>query len=245
MKSLRLILSIIVLLVAAPASGVFAQYSSSNYSSNEQVFGTGGDLDSASTNYKAQTSTGAMGVGNVSSTNYSAYSGFLTPNEPFLEMGIDTSSVNMGYLDISTTNTGSANFHVRTYLDSGYTVQTVSQPPTSSGGSPHTLTAKATLGAPLTGVEEFGMNLVANTSPATFGADPVPFPDGSFAAGAAATGYSTPNQYKYGVGDIIAGTSSNGWGLTTYTISYIANSKLDTPAGNYTMIHDLVVVATY
>jgi hypothetical protein len=244
-KSLRLILSVLFLLVIAPASGVFAQYSSSNYSTNETVFGTGGDLDSASTNYKAQTSTGSLGVGRVSSTNYVAYSGFLTPNEPFLEMGIDSSVVNLGYLDISTTNTGAANFHVRTYLDSGYTVQTVSQPPTSSGGSPHTLTAKTTLGVPVPGTEEFGMNLVANTSPTTFGADPVPFPDSSFAAGAAATGYSTPNQFKYNVGDIIASTSSSGWGLTTFTISYIADSKLDTPAGNYTMIHDLVVVATF
>lgn len=228
-----------------PAS-VFAQYNSSNYSTNEVLFGTGGDLDSSSTNYKAQTSTGALGVGNVSSANYRAYSGFLTPNEPFLEMGIDTSVVNLGYLDVASTNTGQATFHVRTYLDSGYTIQTVSQPPTlTSGIATHTLAGMSTQAAPSVGVEQFGINLRANTVPATFGADPVPFPDSSFAAGAAATGYNTPNQYKYVVGDIIAQTGSNGWGLTTFTISYIANMKLDTPAGNYTMVHDLVVVATY
>ena len=246
MKRLRLAVALVFLLVLIPANCAFAQYSSSNYSSNETFFGTGGDLDSASTNYKAQTSTGALGVGNVSSTNYSAYSGFLTPNEPFLEMGIDTSAVNMGYLSDASTITGQANFHVRTYLNSGYTIQTMSQPPSfTSGAGTHTLAAKTTLGAPIIGTEEFGINLVANTSPSTFGADPVSFPDSSFAAGQAATGYNTTNQFKYNVGDIVAQTGSSGWGLTTFTISYIANMELDTPAGNYTMVHDLVIVATY
>ncbi len=231
-------------MVLAPAI-VSAQYSSSNYQSNETFFGTGGDLDSASTNYKAQSSVGALGVGRVSSTNYAAYSGFLTPNEPFLEMGIDTSSVNLGYLSDAATNTGVANFHVRTYLDSGYTIQTMSQPPTSTGFSPHTLAGMATQSAPTVGVEQFGINLKANTSPAAFGAEPVPFPDSSFAAGQAASGYDIANQYKYVVGDIIAQTGSSGWGLTTYTISYIANAEIDTPAGDYAMVHDLVVVASY
>ncbi len=246
MKSLRLIGSVIgmtMLLLPAVAS---AQYNSPNYQSNETFFGTGGDLDSASTNYKAQTSTGALGVDRVSSTNYAAYSGFLTPNEPFLEMGIDTSSVDLGYLDVASTKTGSANFHVRTYLDSGYTIQTMSQPPKlTSGMVTHTLAGMVTQSVPTTGVEQFGINLKANTSPTTFGADPVPFPDSSFAAGQAASGYDIANQFKYVMGDIIAQTGSSGWGLTTYTISYIANTEIDTPAGDYTMIHDLVVVASY
>lgn len=246
MRSLRLIFAALALALFLPAGSVLAQYNSTNYQSNEVIFGTGGDLDSSSTNYKAQTSVGALGVGNVSSANYGAYSGFLTPNEPFLEMGIDTSTVNLGYLDIATTNTGTANFHVRTYLNSGYTIQTISQPPSlTSGFATHTLTGMATQAAPTTGIEQFGINLRANTSPAAFGADPVPFPDSSFAAGQAASGYDTANQFKYVPGDVIASTGSSGWGLTTFTISYVANMELDTPAGNYTMIHDLVVVATY
>lgn len=245
-KSLRLALSFLTATVLLLPLTVYAQYNSSNYSTNEVLFGTGGDLDTSSTNYKAQTSTGALGVGDVSSSNYRAYSGFLTPNEPFLEMGIDTSTVNLGYLDVASTNTGEATFHVRTYLDSGYTIQTVSQPPTlTSGVATHTLAGMNTPATPSVGVEQFGINLRANTTPTTFGADPVPFPDSSFAAGQAASGYNTSNQFKYVVGDIIAQTGSSGWGLTTFTISYIANMKLDTPAGNYTMVHDLVVVATY
>lgn len=243
MKSLRLSISTAVLLLALPVSAVFAQYNSSNYSANELQFGSGGDLNSSSANYQGQSSVGSLGVGNVSSANYKAYSGFLTPNEPFLEFAIDTSSTNLGSLDPASTNTGTAAFHVRTYVDSGYSVQTLSQPP--SNGVGHTLAAKSTQGAPIIGTEEFGINLKANTSPTTFGVDPVPFPDSTFAAGIAATGYGTANQYKYGVGDIIAQSSGNGWGLTNYTISYIADLSPLTPAGGYSTVQDLVVVATY
>lgn len=226
---------------------VSAQYSSSNYQSNEVFFGAGGDLQSSSTNYQAQSSLGALGVGSFSSSNYQSYAGFLTPNEPFLELSIDTSLVDLGVLDNSSTKTGTANFHVRAYIDSGYTVQTLSQPPSMTSGNSHTLAAKTSQGSSNVGTEEFGINLKANTSPATFGNDPSPQPDGTFATGVAATGYSTANQYKYNAGDIIAQTpsGSSGWGLTNFTISYIANSSLLTPAGSYTMIHDLVVVATY
>jgi hypothetical protein len=172
----------------------------------------------------------------------------LTPNEPFLELGIDTAAVSLGVLDTSSTNTGTAAFHVRAYINTGYTVQTMSQPPSyTSNTQTHTLAAKATLGAPTTGTEEFGINLAQNTSPVSFGSNPSPQPSGIFATGVAATGYNTANQFKYHVGDTIAQTpaGSSGWGLTNYTISYIADEGVLTPAGSYTMTHDLVVVATY
>lgn len=226
-----------------------AQYSSNNYKANEVFFGNGGDNNQSSANYNASVSSGALGVGNYASTNYQVYSGFLTPNEPFLELQIDTSSpVDMGTIDAVTTRTGQADFHVRAYIDTGYTVQTMNQPPTyTSGSATHTLAAMTTLASSSTGIEQFGINLVHNTSPATFGNDPSPQPNGSFATGVAAAGYNTANQYKYNVGDVIAQTpsGSNGWGLTDYTISYIANASILTPAGDYKMIQDLVAVATY
>jgi hypothetical protein len=252
MKRLRL-LSLVPFLALVFGGVAFAQYSSSNYKSNEVFFGTGGDTGQSSTNYKAQASLGALGVGRFSSTNYQAFSGFLTPSEPFLELQVDSTSVSLGTLDTATTKTGTAIFHVRAYIDTGYTVQTVSQPPTyTSAAQTHTLAPMTTLGSSVVGTEQFGINLVSNTSPATFGSNPAPQPSSTFAFGQAASGYNTGNQYKYNVGDVIActgtgGTCGNasGWGQTNYTISYIANVKLTTPAGNYTMIHDLVVVATF
>ena len=233
---------------------VSAQYSSSNYQTNEYQFGTGGDPEVSSTNYKAQAAAGALGVGNVLGTAYQSYTGFLTPNEPFLEFGIDTSSVNLGVLDTTCTQSGAANFHVRSYLDSGYTVRAMSQPPTmTSGPGSHTLAAKPSIGAPILGTEEFGINLTgANNLGANdcagahnFGSSPSPQPDGTFATGQAASGYDTVDNFQYSPGAVIAESNANGWGLTNYTISYIANISVLTPAGAYNAVQDLVAVATY
>lgn len=248
MKRLSLITAVLLLVTVFASGFASAQYNSSNYKSNEVFFGTGGDNNQSSANYKASASAGALGAGYVNSNGYQAYSGFLTPNEPFLEFSINTSNVDLGTLDASSTKTGTANFHVRAYINTGYTVQTVSQPPSyTSGLSSHTLAPMTTLGTSTIGTEQFGMNLRQNTSPANIGSNPSPQPNGTYATGVAATGYNTPDQYKYNTGDIIAQTplGSSGWGQTNFTISYIANVTALTPAGNYTMIHDLVVVATY
>jgi hypothetical protein len=247
MKRLRFF-GLTPLLMVVMSGAALAQYSSNNYRANEVFFGNGGDNNQSSANYNASVSSGALGVGRYSSANYQAYSGFLTPNEPFLELGIDTSAVDMGTVDPATTITGQADFHVRAYVDIGYTVQTLSQPPSyTSGTGSHTLTTMSTLGSSAVGTEQFGINLKHNTSPATFGNDPAPQPSSTFATGIAAPGYDTANQFKYNVGDTIARTpsGSSGWGLTNYTIAYIANASIITPAGRYSMVQDLVAVATY
>jgi hypothetical protein len=214
-----------------------------------------GEIDLDSTNYSARGTTGTTGSGTSSSTSYDASVGFITPNVPYLEMQVTGAAVDLGLLSDSTTTSGASqggscncSFYVRSYLSSGYTVITVSQPPTSESGA--VLDAKSVLGTPSanTNVEEFGINLVDNSSP-NIGADPVNFPDSTFADGEAATGYSTVNQFKYAVGDTIARSpktaGNQGVGQTNYTISYIAKQKTLTEAGNYTMNHVLVVVATY
>jgi hypothetical protein len=247
MKWLRLF-GLAPLLMIISSGAAFAQYSSNNYQANEVFFGSGGDNNQSSTNYNASVAAGGLGVGRYNSTNYQIYSGFLTPGEPFLELGIDSSAVDMGTVDPTTTDTGAGLFHVRAYVNSGYTVQTLSQPPSyTSGIQTHTLIAMGTLAASAVGTEQFGINLVHNTSPVNFGSDPSPQPDPAFATGVAASGYGTANQYKYVVGDTIAKTppGSSGWGLTNYTIAYIANASIITPAGTYNMTQDLVAIATY
>lgn len=248
-KIFRLSLATVCLLFIVAPKLVSAQYSSSNYQTNEYMFGVGGDPEVSSTNYKAQAAAGALGVGQVSSTNYQAFSGFLTPNEPFLEFGIDTSSVNLGTLDISSNTTGTASFHVRSYLNSGYIIKTMSQPPSMTSGASHTLCAMGTDAGCLSttalpGTEQFGINLVDNASP-NVGTNPSPQPDGTFATGQAASGYNSADNFKYNAGDTIAQTNTTGWGLTNYTISYIANISVMTPAGTYSVVQDLVAVATY
>jgi hypothetical protein len=243
-----------VLLATAGGTRVFAQ-ASSNFKVDEYQFGTGGEVDLQSLNYRAQGSAGSLGVGSSSSANYDAEAGFLTPNEPFLEMIVTAATVDLGVLSTTSSASGAAqagtcncSFSVRTYLSSEYSVLTMSSPPTSENGS--VLAAKSTLGVPSVSqtVEEFGINLVDNSSP-NIGANPTNDPNNSFADGKAETGYATPNQFKYGLGDIIArspATAGNqAVGKTNYTISYIAKIKPTTAAGAYAMNHDIVVVATY
>lgn len=234
----------------------YAQYSSPNYRVEEAYFGTGGELDAASNAYKARQAAGSLAAGATSSANYDAVAGFVTANEPFLEMSVSDATVDFGLLSDTATSSGAAtggpcgcSFTVRTYLSSQYAVVTMSQPPTSEGGS--VLTAKTAQDIPSTSqsVEEFGINLVTNTSPSTMGANPVNYPDPSFADGTAATGYELTGKYKYGVGDTIARSAATAGnqavGQTNYTISYITKRKPLTPAGLYTMNHDLVAVVTF
>lgn len=241
-------LTFIMVAVSGLQTPAFAQSTSSpSYKVDEYQFGTGSNVDLNSAHYNANAGVGSLAVGRSSSTNYDAEAGLITPSEPFLEVFVNNTNVDLGTLDSSTTGTGSGVFWVRTYNSGAYVIQTMSQPPTSEGGK--VLTAKSTLGASNQGTEEFGINLVANTAPVTFGADPLNVPDGTFADGQVATGYNTTGQFKYGVGDIIARSpatvGNQAVGRTDYTISYLANVSATTPAGTYVMKHDIVVTATY
>jgi len=219
--------------------------SSNNFKVDEYQFGVGANNDLNSSSYNANASIGSLGVGRSASTNYAMEAGFVTPNAPFLELFINDSSVDMGTLDASTTSKGNATFWVRSYVSSNYVVQTMSSPPTSEGG--RVLAAKSTPGPATVGTEEFGMNLVANS--ASFGANPFNVPDDNFADGTANTGYDTTDVFSYNQGDIIAKSSKTSSkqavGRTDYTVSYIANVNAITPAGNYVMIHNIVVTSTY
>ncbi len=233
---------------------VAAQSSSTNYKVEETYFGSGGNVDTSSASYKARQSLGSLGVGDISSTNYRAVAGFVTPSEPFLEAGVTGANVDFGTLSsgatsYATSQGGACNctFYVRSYLSSSYSVTTASQPPTSESGN--VIPAKTVQGIPSASptVAEFGMNLVLNA--ASLGANPVNVPDGTFADGKAANGYQTPDNYKYNVGDTIAtspATAGNqAIGQTNYTISYIMKIANLTPAGQYTMRHIIIAVATF
>lgn len=256
MKKARMISLLIAgLMVVAYAPAVFAQSTSPSYKVEESFFGTGGELDPSSTNFKAQQSAGANAAGFASSASYDAIGGFLTQNEVYLAMTVTGATVSLGTLDPNAYSSGAAqagtcncSFTVRTYLSSQYIVQSVSNPPTSEGGA--IIDAKGTLGAPSSdpNVEEFGMNVVDNATP-NIGANPANQPDNTFADGQAATGYSTADQFKYAVGDIIARSQATAGnpaiGETWYTISYIVKPSNNTEAGSYQMDQVLVTTPTF
>lgn len=247
----------LVVILSVPG-GVYAQSSSSsqNYRLDEALFGTGGEVESSSSNYKAQSSIGSLGVGQLSSDDYDVDGGFLTQSDDFLEFVVSNGSVNFGTLDPAAPSYAAAeadacncSFYVKTYLSSEYLVVSTSQPPTSEANE--VLDAKTVQGVPSSSgnVEEFGMNLVANTAPGVFGKDPVNQPDNTFADGEAAAGYEIADQFKYNPGDVIARSQATpgnaAIGLTEYTISYIAKPSDLTPAGFYEMNQDLIAIVTF
>jgi hypothetical protein len=216
-------------------------YSSPSYGVDQVFFGSGGVNDANSANYNARASLGDTGVGNSSSSLYQLYGGFTTTEEPFLEFVVNPANVNLGTLSTGSASTGSATFTVRSYLSSGYVVRTASDPP--QNGS-YTMAGMPATAASNPGTEQFGINLRANTAPATVGADPEQIPDASFSFGQAAVGYNTVNQYKYVKGDSIA-FSSQSSGVTEYTMTYMINISSLTPGGIYVMNHNLVATATF
>lgn len=241
-KNIKIIIILIISSLFILSASVAAQSSSPNYKLEESFFGTGGELETNSSNYGARQSAGETGVGNTEGTDYQANAGFNTTDAPLLEIYVPNSSIDLGVLSSSSATTTTATFYVRVYLASGYEVVSVSDPPANEGGDIIDALSSPTASSP--GTEQFGINLVANTSPASFGADPVQTPDNSFSFGEASTGYDTPNVFKYQAGDSIAHSDSSS-GRTDYTISYLYNINSVSPAGVYTFEQDLVAISTY
>jgi len=232
--------SVLALLIS-PATVLAAQSASTNYQVNEVFFGAGGDLNECSTSYCAKIAAGETAVGNPSSTSYQAHAGFDTNRAPYLQFIVNAVNTNIGVLSTGSTTTTTATFSVKNYISSGYTVVTVSNPPINNAYTMHNLTSPTASSA---GTEQFGINLVANTSPATFGSNPVQVPSSAFSYGAAAAGYNTANLYKYVPGNTIAYSNSSS-GETDYTISYIYNISVLTAGGTYTFNDVLVATATF
>lgn len=239
----RVVISLVCSLVVlfCPSMAV-AQSSSTNYMVNEYFFGSGGELEVCSVGYCAKLSAGETAVGTVESTNFKAFAGFNTTDKPYIEMDITASTIDLGILDAATAKTGSGTMSIRTYLASGYVVTSMGPTLTSEGGA--TITAMAAQAASSVGTEQFGMNLVANTSPATFGANPVQYPDATFSFGQVDGDYDNTNQYRYVPGDQIA-FSNESTGITTYTVSYIANIAPLTESGLYRSDQVFVATSTY
>jgi hypothetical protein len=157
-----------------------------------------------------------------------------------LEFIVSGADNDHGVLNPSETVTGTTDIWVRTYNSSGYLMQITGSPP---GQAVHTLPGLTSPSTSQTNVEQFGVNLRANTSPLV-GADPVQVPDASFSYGIPTADYDTPNLFKYIPGDIIA-QSVTSTGETHYKLSYIMNVSNLTPAGRYATNVSVVVSAKF
>ncbi len=219
-------LSSIILIVIFGAVAVSADNpKSSNYEMSESEFNSGLTLESCSDNYCAKVS---IGDSNAIAGSGTAVFEDLANNDPVLEVIIEPGESNLGVLNTSTTATKTMGVKIRNHLSGGYTLQIIGEPPKLDG---HTLKHLETQTPSMPGVEQFGMNVVANTTP-SIGLDPVQNPDTGVVFGEPDSKYSVPNQFRFVSGDVVARGLSDS-GRTDYTITMIVNVANTTPAGHY------------
>jgi len=228
---------------------VFAQQAESdNYGVDQAYFGSGGELEMSSNGYKASGGAGDSASGSVEGIQYSGQAGSPTSTDPLLEVIVEGGDTDHGVLDPKETVYGTAEITVRTYNGSGYLMQVAGLPPHQDV---HTIPGLSTPSTSQRNVEQFGINLransvamVANGPLVDFGANPEQIPDASFSYGMPAPDYDTPNLFKYVSNDTIA-QSVTATGETKYTMSYILNLNDLTPAGRYQADLSVVVSAKF
>lgn len=204
----------------------------------ETEIGGGGLANEQSANLKAGEEIGDTATGSSSSTNLTLQSGFNTTADPTLSLTILDPSPAFGDFSAAQASMATSRFKVSNYTSYGYVVQVIGTPPTNGT---HTIAALTSPGTSTPGAEQFGINLVANTSPAAFGADPSNAPNG---VGAAAPGYNTPDNFQFNSGDTVADAPKTS-GVTVYTISYLLNVSSITPGGQYQSNMSVVCTGYY
>jgi hypothetical protein len=143
--------------------------------------------------------------------------------EPSVGFNVQTVTLQFGELSPNQTAYSSHTFSAFTNAKDGYTIKVYGQPLHSND---YTIPAiGATADQSHSGTEQFGLNLVANTTPVV-GANPA---NGN---GLAAANYDTANNFAFEEGGVIAYAESYSY-QTDFTVSVIVNIAEDTPAGSY------------
>jgi len=215
---------------------------SSNYRFNESAIGSGGLIQSSSANYQGRDSIGDIGIGSSASSSYQIAAGSTTTNDPALSVSVN-GTINFNAFSSAAATTATTTFTVLNYTTYGYIVQIVGNAPSNGATTIDAMNPSGPSfpGASVAGTSQFGINLVANTSPVSVGAN---LNNGQFGYGAVAGNYGTSNSYRYVSGETVALATRNS-GVTTYTITYMVNVPALTPGGIYNSNQTLIVTGTY
>ncbi len=154
-----------------------------------------------------------------------------------LTFTLATATVALGTLTTSSTGTGTSSMTVGTNGATGYSVGYSGA--TLTSGS-NTITAMSALAGSTQDSKQFGINLVANTTP-SIGSNKTGTGSGVPTAGA----YDTTNQFKFNpAGEVVAAATAP---TTTnvFTTSYIANIDAATAAGAYSTILTYTATANF
>jgi len=189
------------------------------------------------TTYSAATWTGAIDTGVVVSSTAGQITVTASVDET-LTFTLATATVALGTLGIATTGTGVSSMTVATNGATGYSVG-YNGTTLTSGANP--ITAMATAAGSVQNSKQFGINMMANTTPAI----------GSNKSGSGtgivpvASGYDVANSYKFNVaGDTVA-SSTGPTNTNTFTASYIANIDGMTSAGAYSTVLTYTATANF
>ena len=218
---------------------------SPSYRFEETTLGGSGFLNAQSNNYQAMGTSGILGLGDSTGSGYQLSAGHVTTPDPTLTFAVNDFDINFPDFSSTQASVTTSTFEVLNYTSYGYIVQVYGTPPTNGA---HTITAMGTSSPEVSQVntEQFGINLVANTSPVSVGSNPDnndPFGN-QFGFGLASTNYDTPNNYRFVSGETIAEAPKSS-GKTAYTISYVVNVNNLTPGGKYTSNQTIICIGTY
>lgn len=229
-----------VTLLFAPA--VYAENSTStHYEASEFSFGAGSEAKTCSGSYCASVSIGDVTAQNETPLPSSAsFEAIPKDSEPLLEVIVDPGVSNLGELSTAKTATKTMTVRIKTFLSDGYALQ-INGPSPKYGN--HSLKALTAPTATKPGTEQFGLNVVANTTP-TVGANPVRASEDGTNTSAIEPDYATANLFKYVSGETIA-RSDTGSGQTDYTVSMVVNIAGSTPAGRYSSDYSAVVIPRF
>ena len=233
-----------VVVAAGMVTATFADDSTSqsaHYQVSELQFGSSDANQACSGAYCADGGVGGgIALGDGANNSTKAAFGQITSNDPLLEVIVDGGAYDLGEFSTAKPSVKEMSVKVRSYQSDGYMLQIIGSAPKHKR---HTL---KTLASPTTsqpGTEQFGINVVENTTP-IIGKDPVQVPSGTFSFGEVTSNYNQTNKFMYHSGDVVARSVTES-GETDYTISVLINVAGNTPAGRYTSDLSAVVIPLY
>lgn len=227
-KNIAIFFLVWVMVFSADLGSSLALTQSNNYIISSDVFSIGGQETDSSANYGLQDTLGEALILSATSTSatYGLKAGFreLYPDN-YLTLSASTASVELGTLSDLVATTASHTLTADTNSHGGFTITVSGGTLTSGTNTISAIGATAASSSP--GSEQFGLNLVANTSPSV-GANP----SGTSPIGSAAGQYGGGDGFAFQSGDTVASASVD-VNATTYTVSYLANISRWTEMGTY------------
>jgi hypothetical protein len=235
------LLALVIVLAFSSSSIVGAlDANSDSYQLSEVQFGGSTNFNGCSDDYCAEVSIGDMTSGTSSSSSYGVEFGQILEDEPSLEVIVIPGESNLGILSAENTATKTAIIKVRSYLSGGYILRVTGDSPKFGT---HNLKTPAIPTASVPGLEQFGINIVANSSPSV-GSNPIQAPGSGIELGKASGNYSLENMFMYLSGDTVAYSDTDS-SQTDYTLSMIVNISNSTPAGHYFGDYAVVVIPAF